>query len=143
MDQLLDFRTGDPVALALAFVLIALASARLTRLVVQDKITAPVVEAFRGFFDRRAEEDLNEAAIVATTGAKKDRDRAVRRAQRSDAVARFVGDLTTCTWCVSVWTSFALAAAWWGLTPSVWFPLLVAGLALSEVAGRLRADGIG
>ena len=142
MDQLLDFRAGDPATVALAFVLVALASARLPRLVVQDTITAPAVEAFRRFFDRRAEDRLNEAATVSATGTAKERDRAVRRAQRSDALALFIGDLTSCTWCVSVWTSFALAAAWWGLTPSVWFPLLVVGLAVSEVAGRLRADGI-
>lgn len=132
--------TAIDLELVVTLVVLALASARLTRLIVRDKFTAPIPEFFQHRLHTRADRLLNQVDSPSGGGwhiGHRHR-RSVRRARRADAVARWFDELTSCGWCTSVWTSISLVVAWWAWTPSTWLPLVVYSLAAAEVAGQVR-----
>jgi hypothetical protein len=130
MAELLDFH-GHPAAVLAGFLILALASARLTRLVVKDKLTTPYVEKFVQVFHRRAER--------LTVRAEESQDqRHLRRAVRADGRASQIEYLLNCSWCTSVWASLALVVAWVHAGTTAVYGVVVLTLAVSEVAAQIR-----
>lgn len=91
------------------FIILALATARLTRLVTQDRIT----EAPRHW--------------------------AVRAAVRRDGDESLLAYLIVCDWCVSVYTGAAVAGAWWAWHEQGWITWVMSALAFSYAAGYLAS----
>ena len=89
--------------------LLALATARLTRLVTQDRLT----EAPRNRLVRWA----------------------VKRGGDDSLLAYFV----FCDWCVSVYTGAAVAGAWWAWHETAWLTWVLGALAFSYAAGWLAS----
>lgn len=96
------------------FMLITLASMRVIRLVVHDKITAFFREQFYDVLER----DGKVLLVKPEKGAR-----------------RTLADLLTCPWCFGVWAT-AMVAFFYLLTPYAYFPVLF--LALSSVATFLQ-----
>src|SRR5690606_21765454 len=105
MTELLDFYELNALGAVVSVVLVAAASARLTRLVVQDAITRPLFDGISSRLHARADRHLEESVESRTM-------KALKRAQRSNALAEKYEELTGCSWCVSVWTTSALVIAW-------------------------------
>lgn len=76
----------------LDFLIICLASFRLTRLIVFDKIT----EFLRAPF-------LQEEVFVNEHGGKE-----VFYVPRKGVIRKFIGELVSCTWCTGIWSSASL-----------------------------------
>ncbi|HYF10508.1 MAG TPA: DUF1360 domain-containing protein [Candidatus Paceibacterota bacterium] len=111
---------GDlPQAISLAdFLLIALATFRLTRLFVYDRIT----KWFRDLFLDSQEKILDGVTYVERTAPE-------------NGPRRTISDLLGCPWCIGVW--FALfASTLYFLTPFAWYLILV--LALSGLATLIQ-----
>lgn len=106
---------------ALSFVVFALASFRLTRLIVFDTITAP----FRRLFHEEQEE-VNEQGEVETYIIIK-----------GEGLRSWVGELLSCYWCTGIWCTAALLLIYI-LFPviSMWLNLL---LAIAAAAGIIEA----
>lgn len=124
---LLYVRGSLPVSIPLFdVVLISLATFRLTRLFVYDKITRFV----RDFFFL-AHESYTEEGV--TYFAKK---------ERMHGPLRTVYELLTCPWCFSVWAA-TVVVFFYFLTPSAWLPIFV--LAISGIASvmQISANAIG
>lgn len=124
---LVEVRGVPPVSIGIFdTMLIILATFRLTRLFVYDKITRFV----RDFFFH-AEEEYTEEGV--TYFVKK---------ERTTGPFRTAYDLLTCPWCFSVWAS-VLVLFFYFLTPYAWFPIAV--LAISGIASivQLIANMIG
>jgi hypothetical protein len=97
------------------FIILALASFRLTRLFVFDKIT----EFIRNpFFEEM--EDVNELGTVE-----------VYYVPKGTPVKKFIGELLSCYWCTGVWISAAVVGGYFFL-PVIFVPIIlvfaVAGL---------------
>lgn len=90
-------------------VLLALATARLTRLVTQDRVT----QAPRYWLVRRAVKRGGDESLIAY--------------------------LIVCDWCVSIYTGAAVAGAWWAWHESAWLTWVLSALAFSYVAGWLAS----
>ncbi|OGX68721.1 MAG: sporulation protein [Paenibacillus sp. RIFOXYA1_FULL_44_5] len=103
------------------FMILVLASYRLTRLIVFDKITSFIR---RPFFDEQFQENEN-GVIVAVIEEKGGRVRA------------FMRELLSCYWCVGIWMSIVIAAAYL-LFPTVSFPVMLV-LALAGAAGIIES----
>ncbi|KEZ53512.1 DUF1360 domain-containing protein [Metabacillus indicus] len=71
------------------FLLLFLASFRLTRLLVYDKITAFI----RRPFHREAEETLPDGSTIAYIEIK------------GGGLQKWIGELLSCYWCTGIWTS--------------------------------------
>lgn len=99
--------------------LVVLATFRLTRLFVYDKITRFI----RDFFFH-AEEEYTEEGV--TYFIKK---------ERTSGPFRTAYDLLTCPWCFSVWAS-VIVLFFYFLTSYAWFPIAV--LAISGVASIIQ-----
>lgn len=114
------YKTYDMLTLT-DFVLITLASFRLTRLVVYDKIMA--------FF----REQFWDVEVLKTK---------VTLTKPKGGPRRTIADLLSCPWCFGVWAT-AMVAFWYLLTPYAFFPVLL--LALSGVATfmQLTANMVG
>lgn len=98
------------------FIILALASFRLTRLIVFDKIT----EFLRNpFFDEIQE--ANEAGIME-----------IYYTPKHTPIKRFIGELLSCYWCTGVWAAAGVTAGYF-LLPAIFLPIVlvlaVAGLA--------------
>ncbi|MGG0689672.1 DUF1360 domain-containing protein [Bacillus safensis] len=106
---------------ALSFVVFALASFRLTRLIVFDTITTP----FRRLFHEEQEE-VNEQGEVETYIIIK-----------GEGLRSWVGELLSCYWCTGIWCTAALLLIYI-LFPviSMWLNLL---LAIAAAAGIIEA----
>ena len=91
------------------FVLMALATARLTRLVTQDRIT----QAPRYWLVRRAVKAQGDESLLAY--------------------------LIVCDWCVSIYTGAAVAGAWWAWHDTGWLIWVTGALAFSYAAGWLAS----
>lgn len=99
-------------------VLIILATFRLTRLFVYDKIT----QFIRDWFIHKAVvEGENELIIV--------------RQNIASGPRRTIHELLACPWCFGMWSGFVVGFFFF-LTPLAWFPILV--LAVSGVATFLQ-----
>jgi Protein of unknown function (DUF1360) len=109
---------------AVLFVIYALATYRLSRLVTVDSIFNPVSTWLhsRGF----KQEDLRKVRSGEVIDT-----RTHEREGRS--ISRWFFNLTTCSWCVSVWLGggVVLLAKYQG----AWFAYVALALALSAVAG--------
>ncbi len=112
---------GGSLSGALSFVVFALASFRLTRLIVFDTITAP----FRRLFHEEQEE-VNEQGEVETYIIIK-----------GEGLRSWVGELLSCYWCTGIWCTAALLLIYI-LFPviSMWLNLL---LAIAAAAGIIEA----
>ncbi len=104
----------------LEFILLGLASFRLTRLLVFDKITAFI----RNIFIREVEE-------VDEKGEK-----AVYLIPKDGVVKGFFGELLSCYWCTGVWSSICLYA-FFVLWPTFAVPVLII-LAISGLAAIIE-----
>ncbi|MBM7096058.1 DUF1360 domain-containing protein [Bacillus sp. H-16] len=100
----------------LGLVLLSLAAFRLTHLVVYDRIML----RFRLLFLDVTEEDGEEYYVP-----------------KSGRVNRFIGELITCHWCTSVWSSAVLLAGYWYL-PAI-FSFVIILLAVAGVAALIEA----
>ena len=100
----------------LSFTILALASFRLTRLIVFDKITEFLRDPF---FDEIEEE--NEDGTME-----------VYYLPKETPIKKFIGELLSCYWCTGVWVSAAMVIGYL-LLPVVFVPIIlvlaVAGLA--------------
>src|SRR4051794_4817724 len=100
----------------LNFIILALASFRVTRLIVFDKIT----EIIRNPFFDEIEEENEEG------------DMEVFYVPKGTPVKKFIGELLSCYWCTGVWVS-AFVVSGYLLLPVIFVPLIlvlaVAGLA--------------
>lgn len=113
----------------LDFVLLALASFRLTRLLVYDKITAFLRKPFHKEITEIAPDGTVEEYIeIKGTGIRK-----------------WIGELLSCHWCTGVWSA-AILYGGWVLFPQIGFPvvmiLAIAGLAsfLETVLSRIMDE---
>jgi hypothetical protein len=105
----------------MTFIILVLASYRLTRLIVFDQITSFIR---RPFFNERFQENEN-GIIVAVIEEKGGRFRA------------FMRDLLSCYWCVGIWISIVITAAYF-LFPVISFPVMLV-LALAGAAGIIES----
>jgi hypothetical protein len=124
---LLAVNGGIPTSIApFDLSLIILATFRLTRLFVYDKITRFLRDLFF-----HANESYTEEGV--TYFAKK---------ERMHGPLRTVYELLTCPWCFSVWAA-TVVVFFYFLTPYAWLPILI--LAISGVASlfQLVANMIG
>ena len=113
----------------LDFVLLALASFRLTRLLVYDKITAFLRKPFHKEITEIAPDGTVEEFIeIKGTGIRK-----------------WIGELLSCHWCTAVWSA-AILYGGWVLFPQIGSPvvmiLAIAGLAsfLETVLSRIMDE---
>jgi hypothetical protein len=96
----------------MVFVVLALATARITGLITTDGITAPI------------------------------RNKVVYRQGRvADPRGGLLADFITCQWCVSVWVAAGVVAAAYFWSGHLWFWLVATGLAYSQVTGALSKLG--
>ncbi len=100
-------------------VLIVLATFRLTRLFVYDKITRFLRDAFQSVNEQYTEEGV-------TYFTKK---------ERAAGPLRTAYELLTCPWCFSVWAA-TIVAFFYFLTPIAWLPIFI--LAVSGIASLLQ-----
>jgi hypothetical protein len=100
----------------LNFTLLALASFRLTRLIVFDKITAFLRDPFFDEIEEENEEGTMEVYYLP----------------KGTPIKKFIGELLSCYWCTGVWVSVAVVIGYL-LLPAVFVPIIlvfaVAGLA--------------
>lgn len=100
------------------FLLLALATFRLTRLFVYDKITL----WFRSLFLDSRESVLEGVSYI-------ERTKPLRGPRRT------ISDLLACPWCISVWFALLLSTLYF-LAPWSWYVILV--LAISSIATLLQ-----
>lgn len=96
----------------LALLLIAGATARLTRLVTSDAIT------------------------------RTPREWAVRRLVPGERTSGFrfeLAYLIMCSWCMSIWVGAAVAGTWWAWGGSMWYQAVCAALTASHITGTLAS----
>ncbi|WP_075981414.1 DUF1360 domain-containing protein [Bacillus massilinigeriensis] len=100
----------------LDFLLISLASFRLTRLIVFDKITEFIRAPFFDEVIETNENGLEESYLVP----------------KKTLIRGFIGELLGCYWCTGIWSSLFLCIVYF-VWPSISIPLIlilaVAGLA--------------
>ena len=101
------------------FILVILATFRLTRLFVYDKITQFVRDWF-----------LRKEVLEGDDG-----DLMIVRQKFVDGPRRTLSDLLSCPWCFGVWAGFVVIFFYYA-TPFAWFPILV--LAVAGVATFLQ-----
>jgi len=103
------------------FVILALATFRLTRLFVYDKITAFFREQFYDVVELKTKRYLEKPA----------------RGPR-----RTLADLLSCPWCTGVWFA-ATVVFFYYLTPYAWYPILFLAIAGVATTLQLLANMIG
>lgn len=101
------------------FTLLILATFRLTRLFIYDKITKFVRDWF-----------LDEKELITSSG-----DMLFLREKPADGPRRTMADLLSCPWCTGAWFA-PIVAFFYFLTPSAWFVILV--LAVAGVASFIQ-----
>lgn len=108
------------------FALVALATFRLTRLFVYDKVTRWVRDLFMQ--KREIEGSPGELLIV--------------RGKYPSGPLRTLGDLFGCPWCFGVWAAFVVTFFFF-LTPFAWYPILFLAIAGIATLLQLFANMIG
>ena len=115
-----------PQSIPLAdFLLITLATFRLTRLFVYDKITRWLRDMFT---------DKREAKVEGVVF--------VERIEFLDGPRRTISDLLSCPWCISVWFALLLTFLYF-LSPLAWFFILVLAISGLGALLQLSANMIG
>ena len=101
--------------------LIVLATARLTRLVTTDVLTAPVrdraTRAVLGYKDIKIEHPLT----------------------RTSGFRYQLAYLIVCDWCASMYVATAVVGAWWAWGDTMWLTMVCAALAASSATGFLAS----
>ncbi|WP_302466777.1 DUF1360 domain-containing protein [Heyndrickxia camelliae] len=100
--------------------LFSLASFRLTRLIVFDKITAFIRSPFHEEIDE-LDEDGNTVTYIKIKGS---------------GLRSWIGELLSCYWCTGVWCSSFLYLFWLGV-PSIAEPIIIL-LSIAGLAGILE-----
>jgi len=101
--------------------LLALASFRLTRLLVFDKITEFIREPFFDEFEEENEEGVLEVYYLP----------------KKSGVKKFMGDLLSCYWCTGIWVSAFIVVAYY-ISPDYSTPIILI-LAVAGSASILEA----
>lgn len=101
-------------------VVIVLATFRLTRLFVYDKITRFIRDAFQ-----HAEEEYTQEGVTY-----------FRKVERSNGPLRTAYELLVCPWCFSVWAALFVTFAYFLDTDLFWLPIYI--LAISGVASAIQ-----
>jgi len=101
--------------------LLALASFRLTRLLVFDKITEFIREPFFDEFEEENEEGVLEVYYLP----------------KKSGVKKFMGDLLSCYWCTGIWVSTFIVVAYY-ISPEYSTPIILI-LAVAGIASILEA----
>lgn len=100
----------------LNFIILGLASFRLTRLIVFDKITEFIRHPFFDEIEEEGEDGTMEVYYLP----------------KRTPIKKFIGELLSCYWCTGVWIS-ALVVAGYLLLPTIFVPIIlvfaIAGLA--------------
>lgn len=105
----------------MTFILLVMASYRLTRLIVFDQITSFIR---RPFVNERFQEDKNGLTVAIIE-------------EKGGVVRTFMRNLLTCYWCVGIWSSIVVAASY-VLIPTISFPVMLV-LALAGAAGIIES----
>jgi hypothetical protein len=100
--------------------ILALASFRLTRLFVFDKITAFIRNFFLDEIEEKDEKGETEIYLVPKKGI----------------MRGFIGELLSCYWCTGVWSSIALCTLYL-IFPTIAIPVLLV-LAVSGLAAIIE-----
>lgn len=108
------------------FVLLILATFRLTRLFVYDKITKFVRDWF-----------LDERELTTSAG-----DVLFLREKPLDGPRRTMADLLSCPWCTAAWFA-PMVTFFYFLTPSAWFVILVLAIAGAASSIQVLANMVG
>lgn len=109
------------------FILITLATFRLTRLFVYDKVS----KFFRDWF-------LDETDLIDTESG----EVLVVRTKPTDGPRRTAIELLECPWCVGVWFA-VLVAFFYYLTPNAWYFILILAVAGVSSVVQIFANMIG
>lgn len=108
------------------FLLISLAIFRITRLVVYDKITQFLRDAFM-----RSRELLGDDGNVY-----------IERAPYAGGPMRTISDLLQCPWCTGMWATVVVVFAYYAF-PFAWYLILVLAVAAVGNVMQLTANAIG
>jgi hypothetical protein len=108
------------------FALVVLATYRLTRLFVYDKITQFVRDWF-----------LIKATVVTGAG-----DMIVTRQKPSHGPRRTLADLLDCPWCFGVWAALFVTFVYF-ITPIAWYPIFILAVAGLATLVHLTSNMIG
>jgi hypothetical protein len=100
--------------------LIVLATFRLTRLFVYDKITRFLRDMFQ-----HAEEEYTQEGVTY-----------FRKVERTNGPFRTAYELLICPWCFSIWAALFVTYAYFARTQLFWLPILI--LAISGVATAIQ-----
>jgi hypothetical protein len=92
----------------LQFILLSLASFRLTHLIVFDNITA--------FLRRHFHQEITETEEDGTTST--------YIVVKGTGIRKWFGELLSCYWCTGIWCTAFLCASWW-IWPSGVEPLVI------------------
>lgn len=104
------------------FIILSLATFRLTRLFVYDKITA--------FF----REQFYDAKVLRGGGVVLEKPKGGPR--------RTIADLLSCPWCFGVWAG-ATVVFFYELTPYAWYPIIILAISSIGTLMQLTANMIG
>jgi hypothetical protein len=104
------------------FVILSLATFRLTRLFVYDRITAFFREQF---FDAK----ISKSGIITLEKPKR-------------GPRRTLADLLSCPWCIGVWAG-ATVVFFYALTPYAWYPVLMLAVSALGTFFQLLSNLVG
>ncbi|MBI2618349.1 DUF1360 domain-containing protein [Candidatus Kaiserbacteria bacterium] len=116
-----------PIAITVFdFILVILATLRVTRLFVYDKVT----QFIRDWFMRKEimEGDGGEIVIV--------------RQKLARGPRRTIHELLSCPWCFGIWSGLSVSFFYY-LTPLAWFPILVLAVSGAGTMLQLLSNMIG
>ena len=105
---------------ALDFIILALASFRLTRLIVFDKITAFLRKPFFEEIEEKNEAGEVEIYIVP----------------KKTGLKSWIGELLSCYWCTGIWVAIFIVLTY-SFIP-VWFGIVIVILAVSGLAALIE-----
>lgn len=133
---------------ALLLLVYALAAARVTVLVTEDRITeAPRQALLRRMGERAVARCLAEAraeyrkALEREMSADEAADFRVMCKRQTAERTPYLAYLLTCQWCAGFWVAAPAAAAWYWMGDNPWTLLPAAALAISYVTGKLAQLG--
>lgn len=107
-------------------ILLVLATFRLTRLFVYDKITRFLRDMFQHTSETYTQEGVTYSGKI----------------ERTNGPLRTAYELLVCPWCFSVWAAL-LVTFFYYLTPLAWLPILILAISGLATAVQLTANMIG
>lgn len=106
--------------------LVTLATFRLTRLFVYDKIT----RWLRDLFMQKKEIEGSPGEVIVVRG------------KYQSGPLRTISDLLSCPWCFGVWAAFAVSFFYF-LSPIAWYPIMILAVAGVATFVQLLANMVG